>query len=370
MALFPNLFGGQQAPQEPVLPRVPYQSNPMVTMAGMSLLGGRNLNDGLSNLAQSAPAGMAAKAGMQQFMLAQQERQKKQAEEDARRAQMNDMLKMWPNLSAEQRALAQLYPDQFAQQAFGSMGPQSAPTVETFYDEKTGLPVKKQWDPNSGQWVTQGGTKTPDGTSLYVDPTTGEVMFQSGEGVLPNGNQGLGRTTTNDIQKDIDDLEIQKSQVERIGQLYDPELLTIPGKVRGKWAEYADKLGVSGPGDRAYLDKQTRFVNNVEQVFNLYRKDITGAAAALAELDRLKQSVINTDQSPTQFQASLGEFARALQRGLDIKKRLLAQGIPLGSAQFSAAFEKEFLGGTAGNGPATTGAATTPGGVPDPLGIR
>ena len=122
MALLnPGLLGGQQPSPYP-MPRVPWGQNPVVTMAGLGLVSGRNLNEGLANLAQTVPAGMAAKSGMQQFMLAQQERQAKKAEEDARRNQMNEMLKMWPNLSPEQRSLAQLYPDQFAQQAFGEMG--------------------------------------------------------------------------------------------------------------------------------------------------------------------------------------------------------------------------------------------------------
>lgn len=150
MALpFPNPFAGQTA--QPVLPRVPWGSNPMVTMAGLSLLGGRNLNEGLSNVAANAGAGMAAKSGMQQFMLAQQEREAAKAEQDARKNQMNEMLKAWPGLSPEQRALAQMYPDQFAQKAFSSMGGGGAPYEGTGMDAQnwniilTGDPASPQY---------------------------------------------------------------------------------------------------------------------------------------------------------------------------------------------------------------------------------
>lgn len=128
MALFGGGLLGQQQPgllggQQPVLPRVPWNQNPMITMAGMSLLGGRNLNEGLSNVAANAPAGMAAKSGMQQFMLAQQERDRERSEADARKAQMNEVMKAWPGLSPEQRALFSAQPELFGQYAAGTMTP-------------------------------------------------------------------------------------------------------------------------------------------------------------------------------------------------------------------------------------------------------
>lgn len=91
MALFPNPFAGQTAQtQQPVLPRVPWNQNPLVTSIGLGLLGGRNINEGLANAAAAAPAGMAAKSGMQQFMLAQQE---KTAERDRQKAAWNAGMK-------------------------------------------------------------------------------------------------------------------------------------------------------------------------------------------------------------------------------------------------------------------------------------
>lgn len=129
MALFQNLFGGGQQPgmqqpvgmQQPMLPRVPWGQNPMITTAALSLLGGRNLNEGLANVAATAPAGMAAKSGMQQFMLAQQDAQAKKAEAEARKAQMNDVMKAWPGLSPEQRALFSVQPELFGQYAMSTM---------------------------------------------------------------------------------------------------------------------------------------------------------------------------------------------------------------------------------------------------------
>lgn len=125
MALFGNgLLGGQQQMPMPQLPRVPWSQNPMVTSIGLGLLGGRNINEGLANAAAAAPAGMAAKSGMQQFMLAQQERQAQKAEQDARKAQMNEVIKNWSGLSPEQRALFSAQPELFGQYAVGTMTPE------------------------------------------------------------------------------------------------------------------------------------------------------------------------------------------------------------------------------------------------------
>lgn len=105
--LGPGLLNGGQ------LPRVPWSQNPMVTTAALSLLGGRTLNDGLANVAQSAPYGMQAKSSMQQFMLAQQEKQQEKAEADARRNATNEVLKNWPGIPEHLRSYYLANPEQF-----------------------------------------------------------------------------------------------------------------------------------------------------------------------------------------------------------------------------------------------------------------
>lgn len=132
MALFQNLFGPPQppgmTPAAPALPAVPWKSNPMITTAALSLLGGRNLNEGLANVAATAGQGMAAKSGLQAFMLAQQEKQAAKSEADARKAQMNDVLKAWPGLTEQQRALFSAQPELFGQYAVDSMGAKAGGT--------------------------------------------------------------------------------------------------------------------------------------------------------------------------------------------------------------------------------------------------
>lgn len=233
------------------------------------------------------------------------------------------------------------------------------------YDAEKGITKVMQYNPETGKYDTEAGIAPPaSGTSIEYDPEGGGFRVLQGEGVTTGSKLPLGRTASGDLQKDIAPLQIQQDQVAHIRDLYDPAFLTTRGRLRGWAAQQRDKLRdvpvigaelAPSKEDEAFLSKRTAFRQNVEQVFNQYRKDITGAAAALAELDRLKQSVINTDQSPAEFEAALSEFEQALQRGLNVKTQLLKEGIPLGSKEFGREFDKRYFGEAGGAVPATEG---------------
>ncbi len=179
MALqFPNPFAGQSTTaQQPVLPRVPWRDNPMVTAAAFGLLGGRNINEGLANVAATAPAGMAAKSGMQQFMLAQQEAQAKKAEQEQRRQQMNEVMKAWPGLSPEQRALFSVQPELFGQYAMSTMAPKETYRPLTDPNERAQFGIRPddqgpyQVGPDNKVYAVGGG-----GTNVNVN--TGEKLTE------------------------------------------------------------------------------------------------------------------------------------------------------------------------------------------------
>ena len=160
---FPNLGPGMLGqPSAPIMPRVPFSQNPLVTTAALSLLGGRNFNEGMANVAANAPAGMAAKTGMQQFMLQKQEKDAAKAEAEAKRQQMNEVMKAWPGLSPEQRQLFTAQPELFGQYALETMKPGDKPTPYTdpgkaAADLKSGLISQEQYD----QAVAGGGQPDP-----------------------------------------------------------------------------------------------------------------------------------------------------------------------------------------------------------------
>ena len=71
----------------------------------------------------------------------------------------------------------------------------------------------------------------------------------------------------------------------------------------------------------------TKFKQNINQIFNAYRKSITGAAASEREMSDLKRSMFNEDQSPVQFEAAFDEFRSELNRSQRLRRKLLREGV-------------------------------------------
>ncbi len=69
-----------------------------------------------------------------------------------------------------------------------------APTVQTFFDDKTGQEVKKQWNPQTGEWEAVGGAKTPSG-GISVTSPDGTTMTI--------GGNGAGQKLTEGQSKDV-----------------------------------------------------------------------------------------------------------------------------------------------------------------------
>lgn len=247
---FPNPFAGQTAqPQQPVLPRVPYKQNPMITTAALSLLGGRNINEGLANVAATAPAGMAAKSGMQQFMLAQQEREAQKAEQEARKSQMNEVMKAWPGLSPEQRALFSAQPELFGEFALKQMGggadtkrslvpiwgegPDGQPMLVQPGDDGTAIQTQlpEGFTPSKGVEKIDAGTEW-----LLYDKQSGQVVGRQPKNVADAASLGVQGTKQGEAAAN---LPMVKAAANRLvstldAVLNDPYLPNMVGPVAGR----------------------------------------------------------------------------------------------------------------------------------------
>lgn len=166
--------------------------------------------------------------------------------------------------------------------------------------------------------------------------------------------QPLTKGTKTDIQKRLAKGVEQVEKIKKIRGSFDRSFLTRLGGARAFAAREADRLSdipVIGTianavaGDEKFLKGFTNFTQQIEQIFQAYRQEITGAAASDKEIERLKQAVLNADQSPSQFEASLDLFEEALERGNRIKRRLLREGIDVGSEGFGPRFDQEFFAG-------------------------
>lgn len=192
--------------------------------------------------------------------------------------------------------------------------------------------------PEYRQFMMDGGAKS--GMALDVGPN-GEVSLRTGGAT---GDAAFGKSATNALESSIltDSDLIQRGA--RLMREYRPEFLTYQGQLDNWVTKQAEKLG-RDPGEvrKETLKAKTRFTMSIEQLFNQYRKEITGAAAAVAELDRLKKSFINMDMGPSEFEAGMELFMEESARALRLKRRLLREGVP--GTELGKLLDDAFLAG-------------------------
>lgn len=309
MALFPNPFVGQTA-QQPVLPRVPWSQNPAITTAALSLLGGRNLNDGLANVAATAGQGMAAKTGLQQFMLAQQEKNTAKAEADARRAQQNEVIKNYPNIPEQLRPVFMAQPELFGQYVVGSMEPPK-PTDDlreyeyaksqgfggTFQDyminmKKAGASVTN---------IDNVGT-IPQGYELTTDPATGAKRMAP----IPGGPADTSAKDAIGQENRVQKADIVTQDIDRVLG----KVKSNPGTTTGMGGSILSGIPGTGASDVSALLNTVKANVGFEQLTAMRAASPTGGAlGAVSEKENvLLQSVLGSveqSQSAEQLEFNL-----------------------------------------------------------------
>ena len=190
---------------------------------------------------------------------------------------------------------------------------------EPYFDKKTQSFFQKNLSTNK---ISRVGA-VPKGIKLTVGDD-GQVTFQTGVG----GTADLTPATKSSLQKEIVGLTGQLGDLEFLGKTAFTDALTIQGKAKKAGLRLADSLKIDiGPENREYLGKTRVFVEGVEQVFNQYRKLITGAQAAMKEITMLRDSILNKKLSPSEFQYSFDRYMGQIKRSLRIKRMLLREGV-------------------------------------------
>ena len=151
------------------------------------------------------------------------------------------------------------------------------------------------------------------------------------------------KKSTNDLQKRIIDSQSMLTRLDKVRNSYNEDYLTVTGKLYGMGVNIADRLPTRDfLNDKDFIRGRTKFDNEVEQIFNQYRKEITGAAAAIQELERLKQSLLNKDMTPTQFEASYEQFRSTIEDSMKISQTMLQRGIDPRTKEGGKVFDQIF----------------------------
>lgn len=190
---------------------------------------------------------------------------------------------------------------------------------------------------NNGRFIkfnAQGGVESiADG----VDPAS-----------IPAGVSQPTTGQTSQIQGDVVGLQQMNRQLDSIAKMIKPAYFTYGGEAVQAAAHYGDKLkGIPYVGKLVEPSKEMRefgaqrkaAMAQIRRHFNLYRKEITGAAAAVAELSQLMDAMINPNLSYPEFQQVFANYRQELNAVLKAKEQVLSQGIPIGDPKFGPAVD-------------------------------
>lgn len=171
----------------------------------------------------------------------------------------------------------------------------------------------------------------PDGTVTQIGGGSGTSFGKKANNQLQSG-----------IISNVELLDLTDS----VRESFNPDFLTYKGQGEQFFTAQAEKLGLEpSQARKEFLKGRTEFVTKTERLFNAYRKEITGAAAAVQELDRLKKSFLNVDQSPSEFEATLDSYQAELKRTVRLRNKLIREGLDPRSPQGGAMLDNAFLTG-------------------------
>jgi hypothetical protein len=168
------------------------------------------------------------------------------------------------------------------------------------------------------------------------------MTFAKPEKGAAGATKTLTPAATTELQKSLINLRSQMQTMDEIAANYQDSYLTYYGKVGGFLARQASKLGMEPKPAEEFQQGKRLFEESVNTLFNLYRKDITGAAAAVKELESLKNAFMNTDLSPAEFRASYDRYRKYLELATKAKESTLAKGLDPKSKEFTEALDEEY----------------------------
>jgi hypothetical protein len=162
--------------------------------------------------------------------------------------------------------------------------------------------------------------------------------------------ENLQPTPANQTQifKDLMNYTDMQSSLGDVGLEYSDAFLTFPEQLKQKGMAYWERMGGNlDDKQKEDLAQYTRLQTHTDQFFNAYRSAITGAAAAMQELEFLQNAVINMNISPTQFKARWEALNKKYSKAIRLRNRLAREGFAddVFSDKANARFGVLFMGG-------------------------
>jgi hypothetical protein len=219
-----------------------------------------------------------------------------------------------------------MYKDQQGQQAAAAEKAKYDNTVATLEAYFTQNPDKTGGLPPRQAAELKASGKMPS--------ASGDLSSQISSGIREGMSPVQGKPTINDIEKQqlgAANLRSRITTLKKSAQAVEDKYWTMQGRLGSAVDDIAAKVGKDRPvAEQKGRQNFVRMVQDAGSMFDTYRKDITGAAASVRELDILKTRMPNADgivnfDSKVDFftkMENLDKFnAAAMKRLADIKAK-------------------------------------------------
>lgn len=188
---------------------------------------------------------------------------------------------------------------------------------------ETQLYAMNPYDPSQRQPV--GGVKRSKKDGTYIELPDGTVVATGDVGDIKGARQPLTKKSLNDQQDKLLQAEADWQELSKLKKDFASKYMTASGRAKHAANSTLDYVGLAW--DKEFLSDAEKFFVGVEQFFNQYRQQITGAAAADKELERLRKAFINRDLPPTVFTARLDALMGKIERDVKRKSKNIRSGV-------------------------------------------
>jgi hypothetical protein len=189
---------------------------------------------------------------------------------------------------------------------------------------------------NVGKLIADRKAAADSGAAPEVLAAYDAAIEKAGKSSGPMVNVTIGnkppltKANTSKVQDKVLDAEASLSDLSSIADKYSADFLTYKGRAKAMAGSMADKIGLDDKTSKELVDfnaERTGFRNSINQFFNQYRKEITGAAASEKEMQFLMESMFNQNLGPEEFKAAYSQFVDKAKKNYDINKRALREGV-------------------------------------------
>ena len=206
------------------------------------------------------------------------------------------------------------------------------PAADPFVPSKPYAGTDAQGNP---VWLQQGefgGVKlAPGGFGPPKKKGSRITVGEDGQITIEEG-YGLTKSNKTRVQKSYMKATEDLTRIQGLKGKFKKEYLTLGGRVETNIAEGMDYLGMSSGSQQKRITATTNFFGDIKQFFMKFRKEITGAAAAVQELKDLEAAYLDGSVGPTKLMAQLDLLLENASKELKLNKRFIDQGIQTGGA--------------------------------------